>query len=182
MRWAHFNISVARYGYLSHVRQRPPRRLQLRDAIRLRAGLCQSISEMMVSILSALDVPARTVSMYWSTEHGEDRNHVGAEAYWLSAWHFFDPTWEVYFAAPDDPFEVRSWEELMEGRPSVRRSNEADPGLMRYLACPEDPFAYLRAPRVEFGAIGHLATAQSRTQSRLRRCLGLSPATHQVSS
>lgn len=71
-------------------------------------GFCRAKALVMKQILNNLEIECREVS-FWQMG-GEERSHACLEVKWNDEWHFFDPTYGIYFGADVD--HILSWEEI----------------------------------------------------------------------
>jgi hypothetical protein len=66
------------------------------SALERQAGLCGHAAITYAAIVSAFELPVRPVQFYWRSSFG-DRSHIACEVFYADAWHFFDPTWGVFY-------------------------------------------------------------------------------------
>lgn len=64
-------------------------------ALRFSAGDCYTKVYTMMEILKYLHIPAREIN-YWHIG-GTNIGYAGCEVYYNGSWHYFDPTWGMYF-------------------------------------------------------------------------------------
>lgn len=61
----------------------------------LSAGFCDVKAYAMVCIMQYLQIPVREIQ-FWHI-NGESIGHAACEVYYADSWHYFDPTWGLYF-------------------------------------------------------------------------------------
>ena len=76
----------------------------------LSVGSCGIRSYIMMEIMFYLNIPAREIQ-FWHID-GNPFSHVACEIYYNDSWHYFDPTWGLYFRDLND--NILSLEEILE--------------------------------------------------------------------
>jgi hypothetical protein len=87
------HVLAPEYGYRNAIAHLPlPNLADANSALGLEAGICGDAAFAFKSIVEAFDLPVRSVGFYYAG--GE---HIAAETFYAGNWHYFDPTWGIYF-------------------------------------------------------------------------------------
>jgi len=89
------HVLAPEYGYRNGIAHLPlPDLGSASSALSLQAGICGDAAFAFKAIVGAFDLPVRSVGFFY--EGGE---HIATETFYAGKWHYFDPTWGIYFDA-----------------------------------------------------------------------------------
>jgi hypothetical protein len=95
------HVSVGAYGYLeSHNLPLPPFEASPNVTLAAQAGLCGGAADVFAAIMKALGYEMRSVQFFFSTPSGAPDEHIGVEVFYGGGWHYYDPTYGVYWTNP----------------------------------------------------------------------------------
>lgn len=108
-------------------------------------GICGNHIAAFEAILQRLNVPVRSVQLWYTDANGARENHILAEVEWDGRWHLFDVTWGATYPSPEstaaDPNPLPIVDVLRtKPRPTLNPNNPATRSLV---AIGANPFAYL---------------------------------------
>ena len=90
------HVSAPAYGYLSE----SDRGSLLRSTdgiLRAGAGICGEAATVAIALYAALGVESRRVVVWYDLPDGTAAGHTTTEVRYGDAWHWFDPTWGVFY-------------------------------------------------------------------------------------
>jgi hypothetical protein len=117
------HVSATAYGYLHEIADRPlptgPDMAALAEAaLRTGAGICGQAAAVAMTLYDALGVESRLLQIYYVLPDGTTAGHTTTEVFYGGAWHWFDPTWGIFYR--DD--KVDSLVEVLEMTPAHRKA------------------------------------------------------------
>jgi hypothetical protein len=97
------HVSTGEYGYLLGINFQFPASWATGDPtadsiLSLQAGICGQASITFAAIMTGLGYSVRSAQFYYATPSGNPDSHIAVEVYYGGGWHFFDPTFGVYWA------------------------------------------------------------------------------------
>ena len=96
------HVTAAAYGYLNAVSGTPPA-ATAESVLAAGAGICGHASLTYAAILHRFNIPVRSVQFYYPDNVN---NHIAVEVYYGGGWHYYDPTWDAYYADGDDVLSI----------------------------------------------------------------------------
>jgi hypothetical protein len=94
------HVSTGAYGYLEVFGGALP--TSNSDSIlEAQAGICGHAALTFAAILKHFGYSVRSVQFYYTTPDASPDSHIADEVFYDGAWHFFDPTFGLYWTAPD---------------------------------------------------------------------------------
>jgi Transglutaminase-like superfamily len=115
------------------------------EALSRGIGICGNHIAAFEAILRRLNVPVRSVQLWYTDANDVRQNHILTEVEWDNRWHLFDVTWGATYPGPDstashpDPLSIADVLKRKE-RPVWNPNN---PTTRSIFAKGDDPFAYL---------------------------------------
>jgi hypothetical protein len=144
MDYVQTNVSTALFAFEKH---RPGFIVPVtaQEALSRGIGICGNHIAAFEAILQRLNVPVRSVRLWYVDANGVRQNHILTEVEWDNRWHLFDVTWGATYPGPDstashpDPMSIADVLTRKE-RPVWNPNN---PTTRSIFAKGDDPFAYL---------------------------------------
>lgn len=109
------HVSAPAYGYL-RVIEGSPVPGSTDSILRTGAGICGEASTTAISLYSALGVETRRLVAWYDLPDGTTAGHTTVEVRYADTWHWFDPTWGVFYEGEG----VHSFLEVIEMTPEAR--------------------------------------------------------------
>lgn len=91
MQYTEFNVSPALYCVLQENDSEEIQKRSLYEILYTQSGLCGDMSVVFANIIKEFDIKYRIIQFYYSN------THVAVEIYYNGGWHYYDPTWGIYF-------------------------------------------------------------------------------------
>jgi Transglutaminase-like superfamily len=119
-------VSAPHYGTLRELGVAPG--ADPEDILREQAGICQQAMIVFLAIAEKIGLPAREVAVWYPEEFPEYTGagvpgHATVEVFYGSGWHWFDPTWGLFYRKPGDrPDAVLSLQEVIALPKEVRET------------------------------------------------------------
>jgi hypothetical protein len=104
---AGFFVSAPLYGYKVIFTDEKIRISTFENVIRHQAGICNTSYQFFVTLVDKFNIEYRSVQFYLGTD-----NHIAAEIWYNGKWHYFDPTWGIYFLKDNDVLSVEEIQAL----------------------------------------------------------------------
>jgi hypothetical protein len=94
------HVSASAYGYLEVTGGALPAATP--DAVlAAQAGFCGSAALTFAALVKRFGYAVRSVQFHFKTPDGAPDNHIAVEVYYDDAWHYFDPTFGVFWTNAD---------------------------------------------------------------------------------
>lgn len=90
------HVSTGAYGYLE-IKGLPLPDGTANSSLGTQAGICGGATRAFAAIMQQLGYQVQSVQFYWNLANGTADNHIAVEAYYDNAWHYFDPTFGLYW-------------------------------------------------------------------------------------
>ncbi len=93
------HVSTGAYGYLEAFGGALP--TSKPDSILgTQAGICGHAALTLAAIIQHFGYSVRSVQFYYTTPDGSPDSHIAAEVFYDGGWHYFDPTFGVFWTEP----------------------------------------------------------------------------------
>jgi hypothetical protein len=115
------HVSDTAYGYVAAFGGTVPRPTA-NGALRTQAGICTGAAVTFGTIVHHFGLPVRSVNFYYDDPppHQTPDGHVAVEVRYDGGWHFFDPTFGLFWS--DANGKVLSIDDVRAGRGSLRKN------------------------------------------------------------
>jgi transglutaminase superfamily protein len=94
------HVSAPAYGYLHLIERSQSLPADAETSLRAGAGICGNAVNVFGSIVEALGLEVRRIGIYFCTPLAPGNGHSTAEVSYGEGWHWFDPTWGLFFREP----------------------------------------------------------------------------------
>lgn len=141
------HVSTAEYGYLEITGGTLPK-ANADSILGAQAGICGHASVAFATIMSELGYPVRSAQFYFDTPAGDPDSHIAVEVQYDGAWHFFDPTFGVYWT--DTNGDVMSITDVRAGGGTEHKDDAAFTNVIEDPWFNGDDSAFLTDPATDF--------------------------------
>jgi hypothetical protein len=90
------HVSAGAYGYLE-LNGLPLPNSNLDVILGVQAGICGHAAIVFAKIMENFGYPVQSVQFYWTLPDGTAEDHIAVEVYFDAGWHYFDPTYGLYW-------------------------------------------------------------------------------------
>lgn len=93
------HVSAGAYGYLE-LNDLPLPNSEPDVILGTQAGICGHAAIAFADIMDHFGYSVRSVQFYWTLSDGTADSHIGVEVQYDGGWHYFDPTFGLYWTDP----------------------------------------------------------------------------------